>query len=802
MALSAMRKFQKENTKYGYTASILIEGVLRAWKITGKHEYLEYAEQMLEYYVNREGKVRSYKMENYSMDQVRMGNAMLDLYEINSDDRYTIATEQFHVHLLNQPRTCSGGFFHKKIYPNQMWLDGVYMQAPFHARYTKKFGGFKECVEDLIFQFELLYEHTYVPETGLLKHAWDESRKMPWCDPVTGQSQEVWARAIGWYVMAIADLLDIIPDEEEYRDCRKRFVAIAQKLAPVLVSFRDEKTKLWYQVVDKGGKEDNYIETSASSAYIYFFRKMYRLGLLGEEFLKVAEESFDSLCRNFITTDEETGAVSIHNVCESAGLGKSGPNKPYRAATYEYYVKGEPCLTDNLHGVGIFLLCATEMEFPGQMNTSRVELKKHDDLNVVLKENAGKNVVVIPKGTYETGPVEIPSHTHLVFEEGSRIEFVDDFFAYEPVETRWEGVNCWAMHPCFFIKDATDVVVEGPGVLDGNGKKWWDKVLEWKNSGRKAEPTLPIERKLAELNPDYRNQPGGGGGRPCQFLRPPLLQIINSNGVQISGIRLTKSPFWTLHPVTSRNIVLKNLTVINPYESPNTDGVDIESCINVRITDSVVEVGDDGIAVKSGNGREMMKYGGSENILMENCTIKYAHGGFVIGSETAGGAKNVEVRNCKFIGTDRGVRIKTRRGRGGKIENITISHILMDNVSCPVAINEFYNCGTTRPNDFSLEKLPVEEDTPEIKNITIENIKAIHCEGVAGFLVGLPEKRITGLVIRDSVFELTPKVRKNLEIEMYSGIPDTDYRGIRVLFADLQVENVKVNTNPPVRLEM
>lgn len=326
--------------------------------------------------------------------------------------------------------------------------------------------------------------------------------------------------------------------------------------------------------------------------------------------------------------------------------------------------------------------------------------------------------------------------------------------------------------------------------------------MAWKDSGRQEGPTLPIEKALAALNPNYQSQPGGGGGRPCQFLRPPLLQILNSDGVQVNGITLTNSPFWTCHPVTTKNLVLKNLHIVNPYDSPNTDGVDIESCINVRITDSTVEVGDDGIAVKSGNGKEMMKHGGSENIIMENCTIKNAHGGFVIGSETAGGAKNVEVRNCRFLGTDRGVRIKTRRRRGGTIENISVKDIFMDDVSCPIAINEFYNCGICLEKDFSLEKLPVEEDTPEIRNILIENIKAVNCGGVAAFLVGLPEKRITGLEIRNSEFELTEKVKENLMVEMYQGIPETDYRGIRVLFADLKVENVKVNVEPPVLVEM
>lgn len=429
-------------------------------------------------------------------------------------------------------------------------------------------------------------------------------------------------------------------------------------------------------------------------------------------------------------------------------------------------------------------------------------LTENEDLNALLIECAGKKGVFVPKGTYKTGPITIPSHTHLVFEDGAKLVFSDDFEGYEPVKTRWEGVNCWAMHPCFFIEKASDVVIEGHGILDGNGKKWWEKVLSWKNSGRGEGPTLPIEKTLASLNPDYQNQPGGGGGRPCQFLRPPLLQILNSDGVKIDGLTLTNSPFWTCHTVTSKNLVLKNLHIVNPYDSPNTDGMDIESCQNVKVTDSLVEVGDDGIAVKSGNGKEMMKYGASENVVIENCTIKAAHGGFVIGSETAGGVKNIEVKDCRFLGTDRGVRIKTRRRRGGTIENIRVRDIYMEDVSCPVAINEFYNCGNCLESDFSLEKQPIEEDTPCVRNILIENVNAVKGRGVAAFIAGLPEQRITNLEIKNSSFEILPEIKEDLMVEMYQGIPDSDYRGIRVFFADIKVENVKVNTEPPVLIEM
>ena len=198
------------------------------------------------------------------------------------------------------------------------------------------------------------------------------------------------------------------------------------------------------------------------------------------------------------------------------------------------------------------------------------------EINKALKECAGKSVLYIEKGVYPTGPIDIPSHTRLVLEEGAELSFIDDFSIYGPVETWWEGVPCYAMHPCFFISEVEDVVVEGAGVLRGNGKKWWDYILNWKNTGRVAGPETKEELLFASLNKGYEDQPGGGGGRPKQFLRPPLLQIYKSKDVVIRGITVTESPFWTIHPLLSDNLLIENVHVKNPYDSPSTDGIDIE----------------------------------------------------------------------------------------------------------------------------------------------------------------------------------------------------------------------------------
>lgn len=800
MALSAMKKYNQENTRQSYKSAIMLEALYKASKVLGSETMFSYVKEMLESYVSYDGNVQNFTVEEHSMDNIRIGYIMLQFYAATGDERYKRGLDSFMEMLRTQPRTPEGGFWHKKRYTNQMWLDGLFMQGPIYAGYCKMFGGLKECLDDIIPQFELIYSKTYDPATGLLRHAWDSSHKMPWCDPENGQSKEVWARALGWYCWAIADLLEDIPATDEYEPYRSRLLALGHKLAPVLLRYQDQDSGMWWQVMDKGGQGKNYLETSSTSMFIYFFAKMNRLGYLDDSYREAARRAFDGMCDRFVTVDDY-GEVYLHNVCKSAGLGRAEDTNPYRPGDFRYYTETEPHLTDNLHGVSPFIHAAIELEFPAQLNSARYVLKKGDDISKVLEENAGKAAVVIPAGKYSSGPISVPSHSHIIFEEGAVLDFTDDFDAYPPVWTRWEGVYCWAMHPCFFISGAEDVVVEGPGVLDGHGEKWWAHILPWKNGGRPAKQVLECEKRLAALNPNYLSEPEGGGGRPCQFLRPALLQILDSKNIRIDGVTLTRSPFWTCHPVCVTNLKLYNIKIDNPYDSPNTDGIDIESCVNVDVRACDVNVGDDGIAVKCGSGKEMMAFQRSENITVEDCTVRNAHGGFVIGSETASGVKGAYVRNCRFIGTDRGIRIKTRRGRGGHMTDIVASDIFMDDVICPISINMFYRCGSDDPELYSLKSQPVTEDTPLIKDVTIERIKAVNCRSAAAFLAGLPEVHLQNIVVMDSSFEVKKEIEPGLEAEMCRGIPESDYRGIRVINADAKFENVTVNTDPMILVE-
>ncbi len=415
----------------------------------------------------------------------------------------------------------------------------------------------------------------------------------------------------------------------------------------------------------------------------------------------------------------------------------------------------------------------------------------------------GGGRLVIPKGTFRTGPLHLTAAGCTIhFEAGASLSFIAEAERYRPFYSRWEGVDCWVMHPLFLVTDSTDVTLEGPGLLDGNGQWWWEE-LQQKRTTQNA-PESAIERELAALNPGYRTQGGGGGGRQIQFLRPPLLQIYKSSNIIIDGLRLTNSPFWTLHPLYSTHLLIKNVTIENPSDAPNTDGIDIESCSNVVVRLCTVSVGDDGIALKSGSGKDGIANGvETVDVLIEHCTVKRAHGGAVIGSETAAGISNITVRDCLFDGTDRGIRIKTRRGRGGRIENLTFTNLTMRDNLCPLAINMSYRCGSEDASAFLLDAQPVVETTPSIGKIRIEGCRATGSRASAAFIVGLPEAPVTDLLIKDCHIGLASEALVDIdESEMYEGLPPTEGRGIRVRNAHLRLEGVTVDgVTKPVVLE-
>jgi polygalacturonase len=380
-------------------------------------------------------------------------------------------------------------------------------------------------------------------------------------------------------------------------------------------------------------------------------------------------------------------------------------------------------------------------------------------------------------------------------EEGAVLSFIPDPEQYAPVFSRWEGVECYAMHPCMFASGQEDITITGKGRIEGNGSVWW-KFLQEKRAAGQSIPETPVEQKLAALNHGYQNQSGGGGGRNIQFLRPPLVQFFKCHRIRLEGITLEDSPFWTLHPVYCEDIEISGLTIRNPPDAPNTDGIDIDSCHRVIIENCRLSVGDDGIVIKSGAGEDGLRVNKSAaDITIRNCTVEDGHGGVVIGSETAGGIASVLVERCLFRGTDRGIRIKTRRGRGGLIRDLVFRDLVMENNLCPLTINMYYKCGAA-PEDrcFSLGPLPANPTTPAIKNVSISNIQAFGCRASAGFIAGIPESPVENLLLRNCEFSTNEESSISPdESDMFLGIPSVREKSIRVLnVKNLSIEDVTV----------
>jgi unsaturated rhamnogalacturonyl hydrolase len=302
--------------------------------------------------VDADGSIRTYRKEDYNLDMVAGGRALLFLYRRTKMEKYKTAADCLRRQLEQQPRTHAGGFWHKKIYPYQMWLDGLYMAEPFYARYAAMFDEPK-AFDDIAAQFTLAYLHTLDPKTGLCYHGWDESRSQRWADSATGHSPCIWGRSMGWYLMGLVDVLDVFPADHPRRP---ELLKILRDLSAALLKYRDERSALWYQVVDRGGEDGNYLESSASSMFTYVFAKGARKGYLDRRFLRAARQSFDGIIKRFVRVDEQ-GFVNLTETCRGAGLG----GDPYRDGSFAFYV-GVPRATNDMKGIGACLLAAIQVE--------------------------------------------------------------------------------------------------------------------------------------------------------------------------------------------------------------------------------------------------------------------------------------------------------------------------------------------------------------------------------------------------------------------------------------------------------
>lgn len=341
------------NSTWNYIDGCMIKAIIELFLITRNHRYLDFADAFTGRFVREDGSIESYDPKEYNLDHVNAGKTLFDLYKLTGKEKYRRAMDTVYSQLKEQPRTSTGNFWHKKIYPHQIWLDGLYMAQPFYMQYEAEYNGCKNC-EDSYQQFLQVYGRMRDPLNGLYYHAYDDSRQMFWCDKVTGLSENFWLRAMGWYAMALIDTMEVMP---ESMACQKaRLNTIYKELIDAMLPYQDQATGMWYQVVNRGGIAPNYLEESGSAIFAYAIMKSVRLHYLPEEYFKYGQKAFDGICSTYLS--EKDGSLQLGGICLVAGLG----NTDMREGTFEYYMR-EPVVENEAKGIAPLILAYIETMF-------------------------------------------------------------------------------------------------------------------------------------------------------------------------------------------------------------------------------------------------------------------------------------------------------------------------------------------------------------------------------------------------------------------------------------------------------
>ena len=344
--------------KWNYTTGLELKAFLDCSYMDELLPVREYVRDWYEAIIDSTGAIGGgYKEANYSLDHICPGWTLLKLVKSYPEEKYFKAIEQLYRQLQAQPRNAEGGFWHKQIYPDQMWLDGLYMAMPFYAEYTRDYvaDSLRSAhYEDIVHQFSLAYEHCYDPANGLLRHAWDASHRMFWCDPRTGQSAHAWGRALGWYCMALVEVIDILDQDSRFED--KTLPSILSSVFASLLKVADPETGLWYQVLDCPGREGNYLEATCNAMFAYAMLKGVRLGVLDGVDEKMACQTYEQMVKTFVTVDD-AGVVDLNECCAVAGLG----GKQMRSGKYDYYVN-ETIVKNDPKGMGPLIWAMHEYE--------------------------------------------------------------------------------------------------------------------------------------------------------------------------------------------------------------------------------------------------------------------------------------------------------------------------------------------------------------------------------------------------------------------------------------------------------
>ncbi|WP_026884849.1 glycoside hydrolase family 88/105 protein [Clostridium akagii] len=352
MSDSIIEKNIELTDHWGYEYGLTLDGIYQIYKQTKDKKYLEFIMKTMDHFINEDGSINGYRKDEYNIDHLNNGKILLSLYSETKNLKYKKAVDSLRTQLDDHPRTKEGVFWHKNIYPNQIWLDGLYMGATFYAKYIKQFGESSEFY-DVTKQFIISEKNLKDEKTGLLYHAYDEARQQLWANKETGLSKHFWSRSMGWYVMALVDTLEVI--SEDNKD-RSRLIEILNNCISSLLKIQDVESHVWYQVLDEGGRKGNYLEASGSSMIVYALLKGVRKGLLPKELKSIAKEAYKGLISEF-TLETRDGYLNLNKICYVAGLG----GNDNRDGTFSYYIS-EPIVSNEPKGLGPFVLAAAEYE--------------------------------------------------------------------------------------------------------------------------------------------------------------------------------------------------------------------------------------------------------------------------------------------------------------------------------------------------------------------------------------------------------------------------------------------------------
>jgi unsaturated rhamnogalacturonyl hydrolase len=742
--------------KWDYTVGLFTLSLVKLGEQLQEPRYWRYSESVIGSFITPDGQIRVYRLEDYNLDNINSGKTVLALYRLTKEERYQQAALLLRRQLETQPRTSEGGFWHKQRYPHQMWLDGLYMEAPFYAEYGQLFRA-PAAFDDVAKQIRLAGTHTFDPASGLFFHGWDESRAQSWANKTTGTSPNFWSRAIGWYAMALVDVLDYLPADHP---ARPEIIAMLQKVCAGVARHQDAESGLWYQVTDQSAEPGNYLEATGSSMFVYTLAKGINHGYLSREYLPVLLKGYAGLIARLVKVDSK-GTVTLSQCCSGAGLGYG------RDGSFAYYIS-EPVVDNDLKGVGPFILAGLELQkllglpftadLPAPVGTATPAAEaEHSfapewagvpgilarikapvfparefpitdygavadgqtDCTAAIQkaieachEAGGGHVTVSAAGVFLTGPIHLLSNVDLNVAGGSTLRFITDPARYLPaVFTRWEGVECYNYSPFIYAFDQENIAVTGEGTLDGaaSDANWW----AWTRKGPDRKSSASVDSKalneMGEQGVPVEQRVFGAG----HFLRPNFIQPYRCRNVLIESVRIRRSPMWEIHPVLCTNVIVRGVDIVSG--GPNNDGCNPESCRDVLIENCQFTTGDDCIAIKSGRNNDGRRVNmPSENIIVRGCTMKDGHGGVVIGSEVSGGCRNIFVEDCVMDSPnlDRALRFKSNARRGGVIENVFMRRVEIGQVAEAILTIDFvYEEGAQGPYHPVLRNVALEDIT-------------------------------------------------------------------------------------------